>query len=305
MPTSKLGYGCGEMKARSSFLVGCLAGLLLSSMFYVWWSGPLAGERLRTRLNSASSHAFSPRQPDRPWSLASELGSRRTLLVAVLTSRVKLNETAAMVNETWGSWTQPNVDHGIFLAGDGPATPGVHWLGGAADFQPAGGNLELIFRLLSFLHANLVRHYRWVVLSSGNTYVAARDLEEVLSRLDSSAPVYMGRPASEERKEMAALRLLPHELYCEWGPGIVLSRAALVAIAAHLDGCRSVAAEFGSGSLAVPMPQRGDVELGRCFNRKMALQCTSSREVHVHVCHWNCVSSPAPPSIPPSLGRCM
>lgn len=268
------------MKSQSSFLVGCLAGLLLSSMFYVWWSAPLASETLRTRLNTASPlHVFSSRQPDRPWSLASELGGRKTLLVAVLTSRVKLNDTAAMLNETWASWAEPGVDYGIFLGGDGPAAPGVHWLGDATDFQPAGGNLELIFDLLSYLHANLLHHYRWIMLSSGNTYIATRDLAGLLSRLDSSTPVYMGRPASEDKKEMATFHLLPHEQFCEWGPGIILSRAALVAIAAHLDGCRSAAGALGLGTLAVYNLQRGDVELGRCFNRKMALPCTSSHEV--------------------------
>ena len=278
----------GTMKNRGAFLVGCLAGCLLSSMFYVWWSGLLgsnAGGRFQPRLLGAPldisilqpSNSFS--SSDRPWTLASELRSKKRLLVVVLTSRDRLNKTVAMVNETWASWVEPTVDYSVFVAGEGPTMPGVYWLSSMKDFQPGRGNLKQVFHVLNYLHTSFVRHYHWFLLASEDTYIAVRDLEELLTRLDASKPVYMGRLASEDLDVMALLHLLPNEYYCEWGPGIILSNAALVAVADHLDSCASLAGAFGSDSLGRSRLEMGDVELGRCFSRRLGIQCTASHEV--------------------------
>ena len=268
---------------RAAFLVGCLAGCLLSSMFYVWWSGLFVTNgrfqaQLIAPLSLQLSNGFFSRQSDRPWTLASELRSKKRLLVAVLTSRDRLNETVAMANETLASQLEPTVDYAIFVAGEGPAMPGVYWMSRVQDFEQDGGNLEHIFHVLKYLYSSFVRHYSWFLLASENTYIAVRDLEKMLSGLDASKPVYMGRLASEDTDVMAMLHLLPNEYYCQWGPGIMLSNAALTAVAEHLDGCKSLAAAFGARSSHVSL-ERGDVELGRCFSRRLGIQCTSSREV--------------------------
>lgn len=268
---------------RAAFLVGCLAGCLLSSMFYVWWSGLFVTNgrfqaQLIAPLSFQPSNGFFSRQSDRPWSLAGELQSKKRLLIAVLTRRDRLNETVTMVKETWASQLEPTVDYTVFVAGEGPAMPDVYWLWGVQDFKQGGGNSEQIFHVLKYLYSSFVRHYSWFLLASANTYIAVRDLEKVLSGLDASKPVYMGRLASEDTDVMAMLHLLPNEYYCQWGPGIILSNAALVEVADHLDGCRSLAAAFGSRNSHVSL-ERGDVELGRCFSRRLGIQCTSSHEV--------------------------
>ena len=282
---------------KAAFLVGCLAGCLLSSMFYVWWSGLFVSGRYQAQLAAPlslqPSNGFFSRPSDRPWTLSSELRSKKRLLVVVLTSRDRLNGTVAMVNETWASWVEPAVDYSIFVAGEGPAMPSVYWLRRMQDFKQAEGNLKQIFHVLKYLHSSFVRHYHWFLLASENTYIAVRDLEEVLTGLDASKPVYMGRPASDNTEVMAMLHLLPSEYYCEWGPGIILSNAALIAVADHLDSCMNLAGAFGSRSLGGHSSlERGDVELGRCFSRRIGIQCTASHEVS---------DSPSlPPSPPPS-----
>lgn len=281
---------------RAAFLVGCLAGCLLSSMFYVWSSGLFVTSgrfqaKLIAPLSLQSPIGLFSRRSDRPLTLASELQSKKRLLVAVLTSRHRLNETLAMVNETWASWLGPVVDYAVFVAGEGPTIRGVYWLRDAQDFKEGEGNLEPIFRVLKYLHSSFVRHYHWFLLASENSYIAARDLEKMLMGLDASKPVYMGRPASEDTEIMAMLHLLPKEYYCQWGPGITLSNEALIAVVDHLDGCKSLATAFGSRSGHLSL-EKGDVELGRCFSRRLGIQCTSSREVSFHqhasmlTCHF-------------------
>ena len=269
------------MKPCSSFLVGAMAGLLITSSFCMWWGGSLAGDRLYPTASSLlpplrpqSRHTASPK------SIAAELQSRKTLLIAVLASRRKLKGTVEMISKTWVSQKGPDVDCMFFVAGNGPPTPDVYWMGKGVDFHPARGNREAIFYLLSSLRDKFSRHYRWFAVTSGNTYIATRELEIFLSRLDSSSPVYMGRPSSEKEEERRALRLIPDELYCQWGPGIVLSSASLNAIAPYLDSCRRAAANFaGSGTLDSLRLERGDVELGRCFNRVLGIKCTNSSQV--------------------------
>lgn len=288
---------------RAAFLVGCLAGCLLSSMFYVWWSGLfVASGRFQAQLiipvSLQSSNGFFSRQSDHPWTLASELRSKKRLLIAVLTSRSTLNETLATINETWASQLEPTVDYAVFVAGEGPAMPGVYWVSGLQDFEQGEGNLEQIFHILKYLFSNFVRHYNWFLLASEKTYIAVRDLEKVLSSLDASKPVYMGRLASEDTNVMAMMHLLPNEYYCQWGAGIFLSNEALIAVAGHLDGCRSLAAAFGSRSNHLLL-ERGDVELGRCFSRRLGIQCTSSHEVSPPHSLPLPILSPPPPSLPP------
>ena len=271
------------MKPCSSFLVGCMAGLLITSSLCMWWSGSLACDRLYP----TDSSALPPLQPQgrhtaSPKSIAAELQSGKTLLIVVLTSRRKLKGTVEMISKTWMSQKGADVDCRVFVAGNGPPTPNVYWMGKSVDFHPTGGNREAVFHLLSFLRDKFSRHYRWFAVVSGNTYVATKELEIFLSRLDSSSPVYMGRPSSEKEEERRALRLIPDELYCQWGPGIILNIASLNAIAPYLDSCRRAAANFaGSGTLASFRLERGEVELGRCFNRVLGIKCTNSSQVGI------------------------
>ena len=276
------------MRSKAEFLVGCVAGCLLSSMFYLWWSGLFVSTHYTHHAHLAALHSvrvtqgsneFS-RQSNGPVALSSELRSKKTLLIAVLASRARFNRTVAMVNETWAAWMEPEVDYAIFAAGTGAPVPNVYWLRGMQDLAEGEGNLNQMFYVLKYLRSSFVRQYQWFLLVSENTYIVVQDLVRMLSGLDASKPVYMGHFASEDRKTMARLHLLPNEYYCVWGPGIVLSNAALVAIAIHLDSCRHLADTFGSQSSNSHLELgRGDVELGRCFSRQVGVQCTSFEEV--------------------------
>ncbi len=245
------------------FLVGCLLGSVLSTMFYVWVSGSLYGisynqqslfeEGSAPRLRQETLHLYlsaigslvSPiqKQLGRPSSLYVEYYPRKVVLRAVLTSREKLNTTARIINETWGSEFK---DYRIFVGGLEPVPEELNsaypiWHVGS--MEDIGDEVEQFppllqtLAVLKVLHSHFRENYKWFFIVPDNTYVASKDMEVLLSRLDSSQVVYMGRPGSSHPLEMAQMKLITNEFYCERGPGIVLSSAALDAITPHLDDC--------------------------------------------------------------------
>ena len=143
------------------------------------------------------------------------------------------------------------------------------------EFSSPQPTVRQLFSLIKLLHSKYIESYNWFLLASRKVYVAARDLENLLNRLDPHTPVYLGKPGSSNPQEMAELRMIPNEYFCEGGPGIILSRAALEAIVPFLDKCLQ---QIQSYSFS-----RSDVELGRCFSRKVDVHCSTSGEVRIEL----------------------
>jgi len=293
------------MKPKTAFLAGCLFGYIVSSVFYIWLSGALRVESYRVPtsanvynlLNSPNHNRKtwssylttfgsmgSPinKELGKPWKLATEYHVKKTLFTAVYTSRADVEVTAGILNATQDTVT---MDYRIFFGGDSDFP--IEWrklpimqLKQEQDFssQPT---VHQLFSLLKFVHKKYIGTYDWFLLASSEVYVATSDLEKLLSKLDPYTPVYMGKPGSTDPAEMADLKMIPNEYFCEGGPGIILSHAGLEAIVPFLDEClkqmESYMNEEGSGSESEF--GRGDTELGRCFSRKLDIQCSTSREV--------------------------
>ena len=213
----------------------------------------------------------------RPETIAAEYHQRRTLLVAVLASRKDAENTAAVINKTWGAEKTSNYE--IFVggaalgdcAGD-PALLSLPEMDAAEHDSVPELQLKTHFNLLKYLHQHYARSYNWFLIAPTNTFISVADMEDVLKKLDSSTIVYMGRPSSRQPLEMAQWRMMVNEFFCESGPGIVLSQAALAAVYPHLDKCLAATEQFSMASWP-------DVELGRCFSRKVGIRCSSSAEV--------------------------
>ena len=141
------------------------------------------------------------------------------------------------------------------------------------EFSSPQLTVRQLFSLIKLLHSKYIENYNWFLLASHEVYVAARDLENLLKRLDPHTPVYLGKPESQNPFEMASLRMLPNEYFCKGGPGIILSRAALEAIVPFLDKCLQQIQSYSFN--------RSDVELGRCFSRKVDVHCSTSGEVRI------------------------
>jgi len=209
----------------------------------------------------------------KPWKLATEYHVKKTLFTAVYTSRADVEVTAGILNATQDTVT---MDYRIFFGGDSDFP--IEWrklpimqLKQEQDFssQPT---VHQLFSLLKFVHKKYIGTYDWFLLASSEVYVATSDLEKLLSKLDPHTIVYMGRPGSQNPIEMASLRMMVNEYFCEGGPGIILSHTALEAIVPFLDECLKQVQSYSTFS-------RSDVELGRCFSRKLDVHCSTSQEV--------------------------
>ena len=273
MPRDRL---CLKNRAVSAaFLSGSIAGCLLSSTLYVLWSGYLVNSLYPAQQTIPVSLLLSNdwRHHDRSWALSSELQSKKRLMIVLPTSRAKVHDAIAMLNVSRPSWVRIlAVDYSILVGGEGASLPSVSWLRDMHDFHEGEATTRELFFILKYLHRHFVHQYHWFMLASPSAYVSVDNLMDTLANIDASRPVYMGCFAHENPDIMAALNLLPNEYYCQWGPGIILSDTALVSIVHHLDSCwHHIEPHLNLG--------RGDVELGRCFSRKLGIFCTSSHEV--------------------------
>ena len=209
--------------------------------------------------------------------IEAEYQQRRTLLVAVLASRKEAENSAAQIEETWGA--KRTSDCRIFVSTvTNEVLEGYPAIVSIPGRSVATGNklrMETSFKLLKHLQYHYARSYDWFLIVPPTTFVSLADVEDILRRLDPNTIVYMGRPSSNKPLEMAQRRLMANELFCEAGPGIILSRAALAAIYPHLNICLKSVERFGMASWP-------DIELGRCFSRKVGIRCSSSAEVGYH-----------------------
>lgn len=197
------------------------------------------------------------------------------LLVAILTSAERINRSV-MAFETWGVDMSQVV---MFLGKD--ANLGHTELQGLPFvlLEDSEDHTERtvpkkLFKALKYLHQHFSNQYSWFMLTSGDVYVHGKQLEEFLSHLNPNRKLYIGHPASGREKDSQRLKLLPHEQYCMGGPGIVLSKAALQALAPHLDWCLEVVQKHNQDS-SEPQWYNEDVELGRCISRAISVQCST------------------------------
>ena len=223
-----------------------------------------------------------------PKSLAEEYRTRKTLLGAVLVSKSGVDQAVVSVNDTWG----PSLSDYVFFVRDGISVPTNLKQFPVIQLRVSRESASTVemFALLKYLHANYLERYKWFIVASTETYVAGEDLQEVLHKLDSQSIVYMGKAGSTNPVEMFKLRLMANEYFCEGGPGIVLSNGALKAIVPHLDECLMLIQGYNkkllSRSDGIHL-NRADVELGRCFSRKLNVYCSTSQEVSEPVLAWS------------------
>lgn len=310
--TSRLLSYLPRLKPLTAFLTGCALGCLLSTALFVWVSGGLKSsnsdyynsaifntpwsyhynyrmtqESLMMYLRTVGSLG-SPieKQLGRPGSLVAEFRKRKSLLAVVLTTWDRLERTANIVNETWG---QAVTDYRIVVAGNKNTNTftiteemrnkhipiSVLWK--SEDFEVGGSTLNQTFQLLKHLHYQYRELYDWFLLLQDNVYVATIDLEMMLKILDPYHLVYMGKPGSTNPLDMANLRMITNEYFCESGPGVILSNAALKAIEPHLDECLELVHTYSLENGIVL--DRADAEVGRCFSRRLGVSCSTSQEV--------------------------
>lgn len=219
-----------------------------------------------------------PRRVGTPKYLMGEYSVRRELLVGVMTTEKYLKTRAKAVFETWGR----DVTQVVFFVGSdcNISHPGIKGLPivkleGIPDsvYPPQ----KKVFGMLKYMQDHYIDDFKWFMRADDDVYVRGGRLEALLAQMDPNERVYLGRAGTGRAEDIKRLELRKYERYCMGGPGVVLSRAALRALAPHLDYCLSAVEQYNRQGSHTWFNE--DVELGRCVSRTINIQCSTSAEV--------------------------
>ncbi|XP_047519931.1 chondroitin sulfate synthase 2 [Pieris napi] len=226
-------YVVSQVKHNSFFLVGLALGLWVSLVLV-----PLEEESECVRTEPVESAVgagdeWEPQREQRPLGAgapparvlqrpryySTELGMRAPLLAGVLSSEEALDTRAAAINET--------------AAG---LLPALRFFITASSLQLKPGRANVVgftdtremlkpFHALKYLADNYLEDYNFFFLVTDTSYINARQLNELISKLSVSQDVYMGAVAEDDTH------------YCTLEGGILLSNSVLRAVHGELDWC--------------------------------------------------------------------
>ena len=135
------------------------------------------------------------------------------------------------------------------------------------------GGVSMLLTALQYLSEHYLPTHPWFMLTVDNTYVRIDRLQQLLSQLNPTEMLYLGRSATGRKEEAKKLGLKPHEHYCLGSSGIVLSSALLLNLRGHLKECLSEHNDI---------PE--DVSLGKCISAALNIQCTQTDRVSSEHC---------------------
>lgn len=175
---------------------------------------------------------------------------RKPLLIVVVTSEKLLERTSGRIRRTWGKET---ADYRIVVGKQNIKTSNIpNLLSTSHPGLPAFPYLSIgdLNFLLNLVRSEFLGQYSWFIFMSSNTYVSVQSLERFLGGMDASEVVYMGSPSNNS---------VPRDLrYCEGGPGLIFSHAALRGMKEPCSG-RSGGDGYGL--------------LGRCIASQLRTDC--------------------------------
>ncbi|CAK1543326.1 unnamed protein product [Leptosia nina] len=262
-------YVVSQVKHNSYFLVGVALGLWVSLVLVPFDEDTapcVAGrEPVANNLEGAQKDDWEPHREERPLGPAgqparavqrpryysTELGMRAPLLAGVLSSEEMLESRASAINKT--------------AAG---LLPALRFFITASSLQVKPGRANVVgftdtremlkpFHALKYLADNYLEEYNFFFLVSDMTYVNARKLNELVSKLSVSQDVYMGEVAEDDTH------------YCTLEGGILLSNSVLRAVHTSLDWC--VRNSYSA---------RHHENIGRCILHAAHVPCTAALHSH-------------------------
>ncbi len=210
----------------------------------------------------------------RPYYVASEITQRDRILVGVLASEFNLETLGTAINNTWLP-DLPRVILYVPYSKDPDFHEKYNKVLGLPIVQLAGAeedhssNTRVSFKMLENMHENYQDKYDWFMRVEEATYLEPARLMKLVNMINSSMNVYVGLPAPySARDDSRPTDLYTADRYCQGRAGVIISRVTLNAIVPHLDSCLDQA-----------ITEDEDIELGRCLNRHLNLQCTWNYEV--------------------------
>ena len=187
------------------------------------------------------------------------------VMIGVISAQKLLDTRAMMIHSTWGKRV-PGKVHYFSSAGskskyDLPliALPGVD------DSYPPQ---KKSFMMLKFMHDNYIDQFEWFMRMDDDVYIRPERLETFLRSLNSSQTLLLGQAGQGNAEEFGLLGLSNQDNFCMGGPGMIISRAALRAVAANISYCTNNM-----------MTTHEDVEVGRCFAKLANISCSWNYEV--------------------------
>ena len=94
--------------------------------------------------------------------------------------------------------------------------------------------------MLEYMYTHHLNDYNWFMRCDDDVYIRIDKLMKFISELDPSIPLYIGSPGIGKPEDRERLQLLPHEVYCMGGPGVIFSRALLERIGPYIEECLQV-----------------------------------------------------------------
>ena len=214
----------------------------------------------------------------RPYYVASEITQRDRILVGVLASEFNLESLGTAINNTWLP-DLPKVILYVPYSKDPDFHEKYNKVLGLPIVQLAGAeedhssSTRVSFKMLEHMHKNYQDKYDWFMRVEEATYLEPGRLMKLVNMINSSMNVYVGLPAPYSATgNSQPTDLYNADRYCQGRAGVILSRVTLGAIVPHLDNCFEEA-----------LTEAEDIELGRCLNKYLHLQCTWNYEVGNYV----------------------
>ena len=174
---------------------------------------------------------------DHPAHLRQEYKLRKTVFVGVLSSQMYLPTRAKAMYETWAV----DVSMLVFFVGADCIVPPelahlpIIKLHGVPDgvYPP----LKKAFAVMQYMYDHFVDDYDWFIRADDDVYVRGKTLTDLLHSMDPTELVSLGRAGEGKTDDFERLKLLKHEKYCMGGPGMIFSRALMVALGPYLQLC--------------------------------------------------------------------
>lgn len=283
-----------KMKTKNAiyFCVGVLAGIIVASslFFFTHYAKNFLlitlqshGTPSRWITLQRTTYFLGSASVQRTSSLSQDFKrkSRRLFLPIVITSQGKSVDTFKRVQTTWGQLTQ---DWAVAI-GD-ISRLDLSWLGKdyqnfdhlliADRCQDLTANEELSsensFCLLNSIYLTHSEDYDWFIIVPGSTYVAVKELNNLLAKLEAEVPHYIGKPSTYCDTGLSQFLYDNCISYCDLQHGVVLSRAALNQLVPHLTWC--LGEKQGEGKQY--LKRNGHVALGFCMKKILGLSCSGS-----------------------------
>ncbi len=181
-------------------LLGICVGPLLIPMLedgcfsidYIYGSDDLMSEEYVPKINLAAKPLKAQRSPQkllRPRYFSTELGIRKKLFVAVLTTQQSINTRGIVVNKT----TSHLVDKLMFFI-DAPGSQKLNVsylkLPGIVGFIDTRVVLKP-FHVLKYITDNFIDYYDFFFIVNDSAYIKARKLYEMVHKMSISQDVYV------------------------------------------------------------------------------------------------------------------